>query len=296
MAQVSLYASDSATAGARFTAAALAAREPSLSSAAEIVSLAPEQLDGSLVVRVGESADRRSTRTVAFQPDSSWPETRSASQWWEQLASYDASGSLSLLQRDDLTGLLTVNVSSGLPTGTVNAFTRYQGLNAERTSLEPSFSVSSGSWQASELLPSRQSDLHALLTAGNDTVIGTVLDDHLSAGPGLNNLFGNEGGDLFLLGAGRSGRWQRRQSSQSGVLLQQRSGSGRKRFLYDADVDLVRDFERSVDVLALPSRPSSYVYVDDKLGTLVFANRSKRDLVAVIDGVKGLDAADFTAI
>lgn len=45
-------------------------------------------------------------------------------------------------------------------------------------------------------------------------------------------------------------------------------------------------------LLWLPS-PSSYTFVDDKIGTIVFSSASKRNLVAIVDGFKGLGASDF---
>lgn len=199
------------------------------------------------------------------------------------------------LQRDVITGQLTVDQISLSPTGSVSSFVRYGGLAADGASLVPSFAVEGVNWSVADLLAARSADLHSFLTSGDDVLVGSSLNDQINAGPGLSNLYGAEGSDLFLLTAGRPGAWMSRKTKDRGVLIGQRTGS-RKRFLYDADLNIVRDFQRGEDILALASKPSSFTYVDDKLGTLVFTSASKRNLVAIVEGARGLDASDFQQI
>jgi hypothetical protein len=85
-------------------------------------------------------------------------------------------------------------------------------------------------------------------------------------------------------------------SSDCGVLIGQRSGSTRQLFLYDVQVKLVRDFQQGEVILALASKPSSFISIHDKLGTLVGTSASKRNLVAIVEGARVLGASDFHQI
>lgn len=182
------------------------------------------------------------------------------------------------------------------PTGVAQSFRRYQGLSADGASLEAAFVVTDLVSSTADLLASRDSSLHLFITAGDDTVYGSYLDDQISAGTGVNHLFGNEGADAFIFGSSRGGSWSARRSSERGLLLSRRKGDRRKRFFYDPDVDIVRDYQPAVDILCLAGRPASYSFVDTSDGTSVFSAKSQRNLVAVIQGVSGLSVGDFLSV
>lgn len=293
LARIVLYPPSAGASGVQFTSAGLSQLAAPFQSVSQLAQFSsPRESDG-LVLRVAESEDRQRVRTIAYQPDSLGSGARAASEWWDQFAVEDSSSNRPALQRDVITGALTVDESFMSPVGLATSFVRYGELSPDGTSLLPAFVVDGASWQVADLLSSRLNGLHAFLTTGDDVISGSALNDHLDAGPGLNNLYGAEGSDTFLLLTGRSGAWTRRKSKSRGLLIGQDSGSKRKRFLYDPDVNIVRDFQPGADVLALASNPSSYTFVDDKIGTLVFSGPSKRNLVAIVDGVKGLGASDF---
>jgi hypothetical protein len=295
MARIYLYPASGDGSGARFTPAGVAELSASFRPVSELDQFSSEREADGLILRAAESQDRRFVRTIAYQPDPLSTISRSATEWWEQFTVVNTGSNNPFLQRDVITGELIVDHGSLSPTGSVSLFVRYGGLTGDGASLVPSFAAEGINWSAADLLAARSADLHSFLTSGDDVVVGSSLNDQINAGPGLNNLYGAEGSDLFLLTAGRSGVWMSRKSKDRGLLIGQRTGS-RKRFLYDADLNIVRDFQRGEDILALASKPSSFTYVDDKLGTLVFASASKRNLVAIVEGARGLDASDFQQI
>jgi hypothetical protein len=296
MARIYLYPGSGDGSGARFTPAGVAELSASFRPVSELDQFSSEREADGLILRAAESQDRRLVRTIAYQSDPLSTISRSATEWWERFTvantgSYDPS-----LHRDVITGELTVDQGSISPTGSVSSFVRYGALTADGAPLVPSFAVEGVNWSAADLLAARSADLHSFLTSGNDVVVGSSLNDQINVGPGLNNLYGAEGSDYFLLTVGRPGVWMSHKTKDRGVLIGQRSGSSRKRFLYDADLNIVRDFQPGDDILALASKPSSFTYVDDKLGTLVFTSASKRNLVAIVEGARGLDAFDFQQI
>lgn len=118
-----------------------------------------------------------------------------------------------------ITGALTVDETFLSPVGIATSFVRYGGLSLDDISLLPALVVDGASLQVADLLSSRLNGLHSSLTIGDDVVSGSALSDHLDAGPGLNNLYGAEGADTFLLSTGRSGGWTRRQSTTGGLLI-----------------------------------------------------------------------------
>jgi len=64
---------------------------------------AAERVEGELVTRLAENADRNQVRTLGYVSDASRAESRSASQWWDQRLDLGADGAIRAVRRDVLT-------------------------------------------------------------------------------------------------------------------------------------------------------------------------------------------------
>lgn len=300
MPQFILYSDASRGEGASFTAESLeldAARFRSPMELVELVELGAEQVEGGVVTRSSIDASGRYYRLAGFREVTGDLDRRAASEWWDVRAELDGDGVVSLISRDTLTGSLLVDNSSLSPMGMVSGITRFQGYTTDGSALAPIFSAQGGQWDASMLLASDGAARHALLTRGSDVVTGSELNDRIQSGGGVDELIGLGGADQFLVERGASSRWVRGRKAGAGVLVgtatRKRGGSNAKRFsAFDADVDVILDYEKGFDSLLLQGPVSRYSFEDNGESTLIFSGSSRRNLAAVVVGVRGLGRAD----
>lgn len=251
--------------------------------------------EGDLVTRRALSAAGDQSRTIGYSVDPAASDARSASEWWDQRINAGADGSIASIRRNVLTGSLVVGDLFLQPSGLVAGWARFSALSEER-SLLPSVVAREGQWQAADLLSLSPEGLHAALVSRDDIIEGSSAGDQIAGGAGLNSLFGREGADEFYFQPGEKSKWYTKKQKGKGLQISPAQGAvrgGKQRYAYDPDVSIVNDFERGIDRLYLPGRPSSYYYSEVNGNSLVFSGKNQRDLLAVIVGAKGLDGSDF---
>jgi Ca2+-binding RTX toxin-like protein len=297
MARIILHGDTSLGLGSSFTAEAIALDDETYHAPMTVKILGAEQFNGDVVTRASTDSSGIQYRLAGYRRNSEIQEGRSATDWWEVKAYFDANGEVALIGRDTLTGTLMVDESFLSPTGTVSGVTCYQGYNSDRTSLQPIYSALGGAWDAAELLKTSGLARHAILSAGNDVLSGSDFDDQIETGAGIDDITGGGGADLFLVARGAGAKWVKGEHSDLGVLINsktKRYGSKRNKLVnaYDSDVDIILDFTKGVDILSLQGDPSRYSFEDNGESTLIFSGSSRRNLVAVVSGVPGLDRRD----
>lgn len=284
-----LFAASPTTNGTAFTPAGFQSQVGSFASAQSITDLADETTEAGSVQKSKTDAARFLGRRAGYTPQGN--NSGAASEYFDELLIYNTDGNLQTIRRDVLTGNLQVDGSFINPTGTVTSFMRYEGLTADRSSINALFKAEEGNWSAQIFRPGEGSGFHALLTAGDDTVIGSAANDSIDAGPGVNYVFGKEGADSFYIYRGRSSKTFTKKQSNQGLQVSKQTRPAR--YTYDKDVILIQDFDPQSDQLFIQGKPASYQYQKSDGNTLIFADKKQQNLVAVLVGATGIDASNF---
>jgi hypothetical protein len=301
MAIIILYSRPDMSRGGIFTASSFDQDEALLGAAGLIRELGDEDVSGDSVLRSAVDERGEYFRLVGYKrnPDDQSP--GAATEWWDVRAQLEPDGQAArMIARDTLTGSLVLEGSFLSPVGKVTGYERFHGYTEDGSTLAPAFTAQQGDWDSSALVEASGAQLHSLLAAGSDRIFGSDLDDTIESAGGIDEITGNLGADRFLIARGQSSKWLRKETPSAGLLIETRNkNSGSKKtklsYAYDPDVDVITDFQKNLDTLLLQGPVSRYSYADNGESTLVFGGDSRRNLVAVIVGITGLDRSDFSS-
>ena len=292
MALITLFTNNAAASGRNFTASGFAGEAGAFVAIQSLTSLGDEIPGDGKIERTARNDAAKIARTVGYSPSGA---DRAATSYWDQLIQYNDNAQPERIRRDQITGQLKVDNSFLAPSGTVTAFTRYEGLTDDGSSINALFQVENGEWAANVFRPGEGAGFHTSLTAGNDTVIGSAGSDRIEAGSGVNRILGKEGADTFFISTGKKSKTSSKKKDSLGLLIGSRAnptGKSKNLYTYDKSVDIIEDYEAGIDQIALQGNPRGYSYETIQGSSWIFTGKNQNNLVAIVVDVAGLSAGD----
>jgi hypothetical protein len=98
---------------------------------------------------------------------------------------------------------------------------------------------------------------------------------------------------------GQKSKTARKKKESLGLLISSQSqarGNSKKNYTYDKSVDIIEDFEKDLDLIALPGDPKQFSFNSINGNTWIFSGSNDNNVLAIVLNTSKIGASDVASL